>query len=241
MRGAVERDAGLALAIESAGGVCALARRMGVSHQRVSKLRRVPRGQVFDVARAAGVDPEAVRPDLAGWIQAERDRQWMERAKARFAIAGDPKANAVEILTRTDGRPGVLTMDVLDLGVIVAAARFAAAERGLTVDRVLRAPIGGAGGAPSPEQAARSYAASLAVVTGQVGARVVGGVLGLTRQAVEKAAERYLRSRDGDDEDERDEDDKVIERGRLRRAKSADEDLWAAERRFLAQLAGGEA
>lgn len=132
-------------------------------------------------------------------------------------------------------------MDVLDLGVIVAAARFAAAERGLTVDQVLRAPIGGAGGAPTAEQAARSYAASLAVVTGQVGARVVAGVLGLTRQAVEKAAERYRRSRDGDDADDRDEDDKVMERGRLRNAKAADEALWAAERRSLAQLAGGEA
>lgn len=241
MRGAIERDAGLALAIESAGGVRSLARKVGVRPQSLGGWRRAPRGRVFDVARAAGVEPEAVRPDLAGWIKAERDRQWMERAKARFAIAADPKANAVEVFTRTDGRPGVLTMDVLDLGVIVAAARFAAAERGLTVDQVLRAPIGGSGGSPTPEQAARSYAASLAVVTGQVGARVVAGVLGLTRQAVEKAAERYLRSRDGDDEDERDADDKVIERGRLRRAKSADEDLWAAERRFLAQLAGGEA
>lgn len=241
MSGAVERDAGLALAIEHAGGVCALARRMGVSHQRVSKLRRVPRGQVFAVAQAAGVDPEDVRPDLAGWIKAERDRQWMERARARFAISADAKANAVEVWPRSDGRPGVQTMDVLDLGVIVAAARFAAAERGLTVDQVLRAPIGGAGGAPTPEQAARSYAASLAVVTGQVGARVVAGVLGLTRQAVEKAAERYLRSRDGDDADDRDEDDKVMERGRLRNAKAADDGLWAAERRFLAQLAGGEA
>lgn len=240
MRGAVERDAGLALAIERAGGVCALARKVGVSHQRLSKLRRVPRARVFEVARAAGVEPEAVRPDLAEWIQAERERQWMERAKARFAIAADPKARAVEVWPRSDGRPGVMTMDVLDLGLIVAAARFAAHERGLTVDQVLRAPVGG-GGSPTPEQAARSYAASLAVVVGQVGARVVAGVLGLTRQAVEKAAERYLRARDGDEADELDDEGRVIERGRLRRAKAADESLWAAERRFLAQLAGGEA
>jgi hypothetical protein len=90
---------------------------------------------------------------------------------------------------------------------------------------LLRAPVGGAGGAPTPEQAARSYAASLAIVVGKVGSRMVAGVLGLTRQAFEKAAERYLRSCDGDDEDE---GERVMERGRLRRAKVADEDLWAA-------------
>jgi hypothetical protein len=76
---------------------------------------------------------------LAGWIKAEQERQWMDRAKARFAISADPKVNAVEVWTASaggDGRPGVMTMDVLDLGLIVAAARFAAAERGLTLDQV---------------------------------------------------------------------------------------------------------
>lgn len=238
MSGAIERDAGLRLAIQSAGGVRPLARKVGVRPQSLGGWRRAPRARLFEVAKAAGVEPEAVRPDLADWIKAERDRQWMDRARARFGISADPKARAVEVWTQTDGRPGVVTMDVLDLGVVVAAARFAATERGLTVDQVLRAPVGGAGGAPTPEQAARSYAASLAVVVGKVGARVVAGVLGLTRQAVEKAAERYLRSRDGDDQDE---GETVMERGRLRRAKSADDGLWAAERRFLGQLAGGEA
>lgn len=239
MRGAIERDAGLTLAIDRAGGVCALARKVGMTHQRLSKLRRAPRDQVFALAKAAGVEPEEVRPDLADWIKAEQDRQWMERARARFAISAIEAQRQVEVWPRSDGRPGVETMDVLDLGLVIAAARFAAGERGMTVDRVLRAPIGGAG-TPTPEQAARSYAASLAVVAGGVGARVVGGVLGLTRQAVEKAAERYLRARDGDDDDDK-VGDRVVERGRLRRAKTADEDLWAAERRFLAQLAGGTA
>ena len=42
---------------------------------------------------------------------------------------------------------------------------------------------------------------------------------------------------DGDDADDLD-GGRVLERGRLRRAKTADEGLWAAERRFLQQLAG---
>ncbi|MNV63794.1 hypothetical protein D3C71_1564020 [compost metagenome] len=127
-------------------------------------------------------------------------------------------------------------MDLLDLGLVVAAVKFAAVERGLASVAVISAR-GGQGGAPTPEQSARALAMGLAVTVGRVSAETVAGVMGVSRQAVDNAAERYLRARDGDDAEDLD-GGRVMERGRLRRAKSADEGLWAAERRFLQQLAG---
>ena len=127
-------------------------------------------------------------------------------------------------------------MDLLDLGLITAAVRFAAGERGLSVGAIMGAPRGGSGGAPTPAQSARSYAMSLAVVVGRVKSETVAGLMGLTRQAVDNAAERYLRAREGDAEFAV--DGQVVERGRARIAKAADDGLWAAERRFVAQLAG---
>ena len=221
----------MVLAIESAGGVCALARKVGMSHQRLSKMRRAPRDLVFDLARASGVEPETVRPDLADWIEAERRRGWMERARSRFAITSGLGGGVAKVKRGGDAA----VMDLLDLGLVVAAVRFAGGERGLTAAGIMSAPRGGGGGAPTPEQSARSLAMGLAVTVGRVSSETVASVMGVTRQAVDNAAERYLRARDGDDDAE---GGRVLERGRLRKAKDADDGLWAAERRFLQQLAG---
>ncbi|GAW42442.1 hypothetical protein SH203_02858 [Brevundimonas sp. SH203] len=229
------REPGLMRALKAARGVRALARKLSIAPQSVSGWPRVPRDRVFEVARVTGLAPVEIRPDLADWLKAEQERGWMERARAKFAIRNDLVGRATVKSARDVDRPDGRTMDLLDLGLITAAVRFAAGERGLTLGMVMNAPRGGAGGAPTPAQSARSYAMSLAVVVGRVNAETVAGLFGLTRQAVDNAAERYLRAREGDEDAE---DGKVIERGRERRAKAADPALWAAERRFIAQLAG---
>lgn len=228
------------LALRTAGGVRPLARKLGVRHQSVTGWRRVPRDRLFEVAQATGLDPAAIRPDLADWCAAERERQWRKRAQERFGIARGVAAVATVRGPRISGgrdpdRPDGRTMDLLDLGLITAAVRFAAEERGLSFAAIMSAPRGGAG-TPTPAQAARAYAMSLAVVVGRVNAETVAGLFGLTRQAVDNAAERYLRQREGDAEFAV--EGRVFHRGRNVPAKSADETLWPAERRFVAQLAG---
>jgi hypothetical protein len=237
------REPGLNAAIQAANGVRPLARRIKVRPQSVQGWTKVPRARLFAVAEATGLDPAVVRPDLADWIAAEKERQWRERARARFAIRTDTGGGGVATVTRSRAeleRGGhaeifVQTMDLLDLGLIAASLRFAAAERSLTPAEVMAAK-GGAGGQPSAEQSARAYAMALAVVVGRVSSRAVAGLYGVSRQAVDNAAERYLRQRDGDGDLA--ENGKVMERGRARRAKVEDPELWDAERRFVASLAG---
>jgi hypothetical protein len=236
--GSKGRDDGLLRAIAGAKGVRPLARGVGRPASCVSRWKKVPRALVFKAAVVSGVAAEDIRPDLADWIKAERERDWMERARARFAIRSGLDGGTARVRSARDhAAPDGRTMDLLDLGLITAAMRFVAAERGLTVQAIIGAARGGAGGSPTPEQSARSWAMALAVNVGRVNSETVAGLLGVTRQAVDNAAERYLRARDGDDAEDA-EDGKVIERGRARRAKTADPALWDAERRFVGQLAG---
>lgn len=58
------RDQGLLQAIESAGGIAALARRLGISQPSVSNWSRVPADRVVAVEAATGVDRAVLRPDL---------------------------------------------------------------------------------------------------------------------------------------------------------------------------------
>jgi DNA-binding transcriptional regulator YdaS (Cro superfamily) len=235
------REPGLNAAIQAANGVRALARLTGVRPQSVQEWRRVPRARLFAVAQATGLDPAVIRPDLADWVTAEKDRQWRERARARFAVRQDLGGGTATVTrSRAEVERGghaeifSQTMDLLDLGLIAAALRFAAAERSLTPAEVMAAK--GANGQPTAEQSARAYAMALAVVVGRVSSRAVAGLYGVSRQAVDNAADRYLRARDGDGDLA--ENGKVMERGRARRAKAEDPELWEAERRFVKSLAG---
>src|SRR5262245_39450257 len=58
------RDAGLDEAIRAAGGVGALARKIGISQPSVSNWARVPAERVLAVEAATGVDRSILRPDL---------------------------------------------------------------------------------------------------------------------------------------------------------------------------------
>jgi TorA maturation chaperone TorD len=58
------RDAGLERAIDAAGGVAQLARRIGVAQPSVSNWNRVPAQRVIAVESATGVPRKVLRPDL---------------------------------------------------------------------------------------------------------------------------------------------------------------------------------
>lgn len=58
------RDAGLERAIDAAGGVAELARRIGIVQPSVSNWNRVPAQRVIEVERATGVLRMVLRPDL---------------------------------------------------------------------------------------------------------------------------------------------------------------------------------
>jgi TorA maturation chaperone TorD len=58
------RDAGLNRAIDAAGGVAQLARKIGIAQPSVSNWSRVPAERVIAVEAATGVSREELRPDL---------------------------------------------------------------------------------------------------------------------------------------------------------------------------------
>src|SRR5215469_8085262 len=58
------RDAGLNLAVEAAGGVVQLARKIGIAQPSVSNWNRVPAERVVAVEAATGVSRNVLRPDL---------------------------------------------------------------------------------------------------------------------------------------------------------------------------------
>lgn len=223
-------DAGLALALAAAGGQRPLARRTGLALGKIQHWTRVPQPHLLHVARATGLEPEELRPDLAAWIERERMRRIMLRARERFAIAAAAAAGSSEL-------PGEAEM--LGLLHTLAAARFASQARGVQFERILFGPN-------RPEESARAYAMALAVNVARVSSTAVAGVYGCSRQNVDNASLRYLRARDGDDLDDAEIGDdgaaRVIERGRLRRAKEGgDAALWQAEQRFAAVIEGGKA
>jgi len=59
-----DREPGLLRAIETAGGISALARKLGISQAALSKWRRVPSHQIVAIERVTGVPREELRPDL---------------------------------------------------------------------------------------------------------------------------------------------------------------------------------
>src|SRR3954469_10489851 len=58
------RDRGLSDAIQAAGGVSELARRVGISQPSISSWDKVPAERVLVVEAATGIDRKVLRPDL---------------------------------------------------------------------------------------------------------------------------------------------------------------------------------
>lgn len=224
-----ERDQGMSLALASAGSAAELARRLGLRPDCV-KWRRVPQHRLFAVAKATGLEPEQLRPDLADWIELEGRRRWLARAKERQALIAVASGMADD---ERHGNAHDLEQIQIDTLVTLAAIRFAAAERSLTIGAVIA-------GRSRPECQARAWAMALAHVVGRASSTIVAQVCGSTRQNVDNASERYIRARDGDDAEDflevRAGIGRVLENGRLRRAKEADAGLVTAEDRFLAAI-----
>ena len=58
------KNRALKIAIESAGSINALARKLGISGQAVQQWRRVPAERVVEVEKATGVPRAQLRPDI---------------------------------------------------------------------------------------------------------------------------------------------------------------------------------
>jgi TorA maturation chaperone TorD len=130
------RDVGLEEAIRVAGGVGALARKIGISQPSVSNWSRVPADRVLSVEQATGVSRAMLRPDLyvehpgtAGDVDEVDAARAQEYALLSVLLARAPDAALLERLATLRGDPSPLGL--------AHAALADAAER-TNVERVER-------------------------------------------------------------------------------------------------------
>lgn len=57
-------DDGLKAAIKAAGGLRALARLLGISHQAILQWKKIPASRILEIEAAAGIARERLRPEL---------------------------------------------------------------------------------------------------------------------------------------------------------------------------------
>jgi TorA maturation chaperone TorD len=128
------RDAGLEEAIRVAGGVGALAQKIGISQPSVSNWSRVPAERVTSVEAVTGVARDVLRPDLYGaqpstTIDEVDAARAAEYALLAVLLARAPDADMLARLARLRG-------DASPLGV--AHAALAEASATITVERAER-------------------------------------------------------------------------------------------------------
>ena len=116
------RDAGLDRAIDAAGGIAQLARKIGIAQPSVSNWNRVPAQRVIAVEAATGVSRKQLRPDLYSELAVEDDAlDPVDAARAQeyallAALLSFPPSNALL------GEIARLQGDVTPLGRAHAAA-----------------------------------------------------------------------------------------------------------------------
>src|SRR5262245_66507634 len=89
------RDPGLDRAIAAAGGVGALARKIGIAQPSVSNWSRVPAERVLTVEAVTGVSRAELRPDLFGERLALDE---IDAARSRgYVLLAKPLARAPEV------------------------------------------------------------------------------------------------------------------------------------------------
>ncbi len=125
------REPGLDQAIRAAGGVGALARKLGIAQPSLSNWHRVPAERVLAVESITGVDRAVLRPDLYGAedaseVDAARGREY---ALLAVLLRRAPDADLLTRLARLRG-------DSSPLGVVHAALAEAAAAT--SVERLER-------------------------------------------------------------------------------------------------------
>ena len=132
------RDPGLEEAIRAAGGVGALARKIGIAQPSVSNWSRVPAERVLSVEAATGVQRTVLRPDLygltgAGKAEAGTEIDEIDVARGReYALLAVllARAPSAELLARV----ATLRGDPSPLGI--AHAALAEAASAARLDRV---------------------------------------------------------------------------------------------------------
>jgi TorA maturation chaperone TorD len=127
------RDPGLDEAIVVAGGVAALARRIGISQPSVSNWSRVPAERVLAVEAATGVSRAMLRPDLYGGLPGTGgDIDEVDAARAQeYALLAVLLARAPDqaLLERLGGLRGDASPLGLAHAALAEAASHASAER----------------------------------------------------------------------------------------------------------------
>lgn len=129
------RDRGVTLAIEAAGGVGPLARKLGISQPSVSGWSRVPADRVAAVEAATGVARALLRPDLFGADQtpAAPDALAMARAREYMLLATllfkPPSQKLLDELATLTGDPTPLGLAHIQLAEAAQRATEATAGR----------------------------------------------------------------------------------------------------------------
>ena len=122
------RDPGLSEAIEVAGGVTELARRVGISQPSVSNWDKVPAERVLSVEAATGVSRKVLRPDLYSEpASAEKEIDEIDAARAQeYALLSTLLVRAPNsaLLKKLSGLRG----DASPLGIAHIALAEAAAD-----------------------------------------------------------------------------------------------------------------
>src|SRR5215831_5095265 len=130
------RDVGLDEAIRLAGGVGALARKIGISQPSVSNWSRVPAERVLSVEAATGVDRAILRPDLyTPSTEAAGDVDEIDLARAQeyvllaTLLARAPDAGLLGRLAQLRGDPSPLGLAHAGLAEAASATRADLVER----------------------------------------------------------------------------------------------------------------
>lgn len=129
------RDPGLEAAINAAGGVSELARRLGISQPSVSNWNRIPPERVLSVETVTNIHRSILRPDLYGDENAAPEVDEVDTARAQeYALISAllMRAPDASFLKRLSGLRG----DATPLGVAHIALAEAASKA--SVERVER-------------------------------------------------------------------------------------------------------
>ena len=128
------RDAGLEEAIRAAGGVGALAQKIGISQPSVSNWSRVPAERVISVEAITGVARAVLRPDLYGTSPSATIDEVDAARAAEYALlavllARAPDADMLARLAQLRGDASPLGLAHVALAEAAAAATVERAER----------------------------------------------------------------------------------------------------------------
>jgi len=127
------RDAGLNRAIDAAGGVAQLARKVGIAQPSVSNWRRVPAERVIAIEFATGVPRDVLRPDL--YRESDRAADAIDAGRAQeytllaSLLASPPSQALIDQIARLSGDATPLGRAHAALAEAAALATAAKVER----------------------------------------------------------------------------------------------------------------